>query len=94
MSLSNTAVPKYYGRFREAVIRGEIPVCEEIAMEMNRIDLLIENPGIYYDDDAVEGFIAYCENEMTLTDGSDLELLDSFKLWAEQVYGWFYFCRT
>lgn len=91
MSLSNTAVPKYYGRFRDAVIRGEIPVCKEISMEMNRIDQLIANPGVYYDDKAVEGFIAYCENELTLTDGSDLKLLDSFKLWAEQLYGWYYF---
>lgn len=89
--LSNTAVPKYYGRFRDAVIRGEIPVCKEISMEMNRIDQLIANPGVYYDDKAVEGFIAYCENELTLTDGSDLKLLDSFKLWAEQLYGWYYF---
>ena len=91
MSLSNTAVPKYYGRFRDAVIRGEIPVCKEVSMEMNRIDQLIANPGVYYDDQAVEGFIAYCENELTLTDGSDLKLLDSFKLWAEQLYGWYYF---
>ena len=91
MSLSNTAVPKYYGRFRDAVIRGEIPVCKEISMEMNRIDKLIANPGIYYDDKAVEGYIKYCENELTLTDGSDLKLLDSFKLWAEQVFGWYYF---
>ena len=91
MSLSNTAVPKYYGRFRDAVIRGEIPVNKEISMEMNRIDQLIANPGVYYDDEAVEGFIAYCENELTLTDGSDLKLLDSFKLWAEQLYGWYYF---
>lgn len=89
--LSNTAVPKYYGRFRDAVINGEIPVCKEVSMEMNRIDQLIANPGIYYDDEAVEGFIAYCENELTLTDGSDLKLLDSFKLWAEQLYGWYYF---
>ena len=91
MSLSNTAVPKYYGEFRRAVIRGEIPVCEEISLEMNRIDQLIDNPGIYYDDQAVEGFIKYCENELTLTDGSDLHLLDSFKLWAEQIFGWYYF---
>lgn len=91
MSLSNTAVPRYYGEFREAVIRGEIPVCREIEMEMNRIDSLIENPGVYYDDLAVEGFIKFCENELTLTDGSDLVLLDSFKLWAEQVFGWYYF---
>lgn len=91
MTLSNTAVPKYYGMFREAVIRGDIPVCEEISMEMNRIDALIENPGVYYDDQAVEGWIRFCENELTLTDGSDLNLLDSFKLWGEQVFGWFYF---
>ena len=91
MSLSNTAVPKYYGEFRRAVIRGEIPVCEEISLEMNRIDQLIDNPGIYYDDQAVEGFIKYCENELTLTDGTDLTLLDSFKLWAEQIFGWYYF---
>ena len=91
MALSNTAVPKYYGQFREAVIRGEIPVNKEISMEMNRIDDLIANPGIYYDDKAVEGWIAFCENELTLTDGSDLYLLDSFKLWGEQVFGWYYF---
>lgn len=91
MALSNTAVPRYYGKFREAVIRGEIPVCKEISMEMNRIDDLIANPGIYYDDKAVEGWIKYCEAEMTLTDGSDLHLLDSFKLWGEQVFGWYYF---
>lgn len=91
MALSNTAVPKYYGEFRDAVIRGDIPVCREISMEMNRIDDLIANPGVYYDDEAVEGFIQYCENELTLTDGSDLHLLDSFKLWAEQVFGWHYF---
>ena len=91
MSLSNTAVPIYYGRFREAVINGDIPVCKEISMEMNRIDKLIENPGVYYDDEAVEGFIRYCENELTLTDGSDLHLLDTFKLWAEQIFGWYYF---
>ena len=91
MALSNTAVPKYYGQFREAVIRGEIPVCKEISMEMNRIDDLIADPGIYYDDEAVEGFIEYCEEELTLTDGSDLNLLDSFKLWAEQIFGWYYF---
>ena len=89
--LSNTAVPKYYGEFREKVISGEIPVCEEVSMEMNRIDDLIANPGIYYDPAPVEGFIAYCENELTLTDGSDLHLLDSFKLWAEQVFCWYYF---
>lgn len=91
MALSNTAVPKYYGMFRDAVIRGEIPVCREISMEMNRIDDLIANPGVYYDEEAVEGWIAYCENELTLTDGSDLHLLDSFKLWGEQVFGWYYF---
>ncbi len=91
MALSNTAVPKYYGLFRDAVIRGEIPVNKEIDMEMQRIDELVANPGIYYDDRAVEGWIAYCENEMTLTDGSDLNLLDSFKLWGEQVFGWYYF---
>lgn len=89
--LSNTAVPKYYGRFRDAVMRGEIPVCREISMEMNRIDALIANPGVYYDALAVEGYIKYCENELTLTDGSDLKLLDSFKLWAEQLFGWYYF---
>lgn len=91
MALSNTAVPRYYGEFRDAVIRGEIPICEEISMEMNRIDELIENPGIWYDDQAIEGFISYCENELTLTDGEDLHLLDSFKLWAEQIFGWYYF---
>ena len=86
MSLSNTATPKYYALFRDAVIRGEIPVCKEVSMEMNRIDELIANPGIYYDDQAVEGWIAYCESELTLTDGSDLKLLDSFKLWGEQIF--------
>ena len=91
MALSNTATPKYYGQFREAVIRGEIPVCKEISMEMNRIDDLIANPGIWYDDQAVEGFISFCESELTLTDGEDLKLLDSFKLWAEQIFGWYYF---
>lgn len=89
--LSNTATPRYYGEFRDAVLRGEIPVCREISMEMNRIDELIRNPGIYYDENAIDGFVAYCENELTLTDGSDLHLLDSFKLWAEQVFGWYYF---
>lgn len=89
--LSNTATPKYYGQFRDAVIRGEIPVCKEISMEMNRIDQLIANPGVWYDELAVEGFIKYCENELTLTDGSDLKLLDSFKVWAEQIFGWYYF---
>jgi phage terminase large subunit-like protein len=91
MSLSNTSVPKYYGMFRDAVIRGEIPVCNEISMEMNRIDDLVANPGIYYDDEAVEGWIRYCESELTLTDGSDLNMLDSFKVWGEQVFGWYYF---
>ena len=91
MALSNTAVPKYYGQFRDKVLAGEIPVCEEISMEMNRIDNLIKNPGVYYDDAAIDGFIAYCESEMTLTDGSDLVLLDSFKLWAEALLSWFYF---
>ena len=91
MALSNTATPKYYGMFRDAVIRGEIPVCEQISMEMNRIDALIANPGIWYDDQAIQGFINFCENELTLTDGDDLRLLDSFKLWAEQIFGWYYF---
>ena len=91
MALSNTATPRYYGAFREAVMRGEIPICEEIALEMNRIDDLIANPGIWYDDQAIQGFINYCENELTLTDGEDLHLLDSFKLWAEQIFGWYYF---
>lgn len=89
--LSNTAVPKYYGQFRDAVIRGEIPVCREISMQMNRIDALIANPGVWYDEDAVEGFIRFCEKELVLTDGSDLKLLDSFKLWAEDLLGWYYF---
>lgn len=91
MSLSNTATPKYYGEFKDAVLRGEIPVCKEISMEMNRIDDLIDNPGIYYDDKAIDGFIDYCEKELTLTDGSDLHLLDTFKLWAESIFAWFYF---
>jgi len=91
MSLSNTATPKYYGMFRDAVMRGEIPVCREISMEMNRIDDLIANPGIWYDDEAIDGFIDYCESELTLTNGEDLHLLDSFKLWAEQIFGWYYF---
>ena len=91
MALSNTAIPRYYGQFREAVMRGEIPVCKEISMEMNRIDDLIANPGVWYDDQAVEGFVRFCENELTLTDGSDLKLLDTFKLWAEQIFGWYYF---
>ena len=91
MALSNTATPKYYGKFRDAVIRGEIPVCREISMEMNRIDELIANPGVWYDDEAVEGFISFCENELTLTDGEDLHLLDTFKLWSEQIFGWYYY---
>ena len=91
MALSNTATPIYYGQFRDAVIRGEIPICKEIEMEMNRIDDLIADPKYYYDDEAINGFIAYCEEELTLTDGEDLRLLDSFKLWAEQVFGWYYF---
>lgn len=91
MRLSNTATPKYYSQFRESVRRGEIPVCREISMEMNRIDSLIANPGIYYDGAVEEGFIEYCENELTLTDGGDLKLLDSFKLWSEQVFGWYYY---
>lgn len=91
MALSNTAVPKYYGMFRDAVIAGEIPVCQEISMEMNRIDDLIDNPMYYYDEDAIEGWVKYCEAELTLTDGSDLFLLDTYKLWAEQVFGWYYF---
>lgn len=91
MALSNIAVPKYYGLFRDAVVRGEIPICETISMEMNRIDALIDNPGIWYDEDAVEGFIRYCEAELTLTDGEDLVLLDSFKLWSEQIFGWYYY---
>ena len=90
-NLSNTAVPKYYGKFRDAVIRGEIPVCREISMQMNRIDSLIANPGVWYDSEAVEGFIRFCENELVLTDGSDLKLLESFKLWAEDLLGWYYF---
>lgn len=94
MALSNTATPIYYGQFRDAVMRGEIPICREIEMEMARIEDLIANPGIYYDDQAVEGWIAYCEQELTLTDGSDLKLLDSFKLWGEQVFGWYYFVET
>ena len=93
MALSNTATPKYYGQFRDAVMRGEIPICKEIEMEMNRIDDLIANPGVWYDDEAIDGFISYCENELTLTDGEDLHLLDSFKLWAEQIFGWYYFVK-
>lgn len=91
MALSNTATPIYYGRFRDQVLRGETLVCETIAMEMNRIDALIKNPGVYYDDQAINGFVKYCENELTLTDGADLVLLDTFKLWAEQIFGWYYF---
>lgn len=91
MALSSTAVPIYYGQFRDAVISGEIPVNKEISMEMNRIDDLIRNPGIYYDDKAVEGFMKFCEAELTLTDGSPLHLLDTFKVWTEQVFGWWYF---
>lgn len=91
MALSNTATPIYYGMFRDAVIRGEIPVNEEVSMEMNRIDALIDNPKYYYDDEAINGFIAYCENELTLTNGEDLKLLDTFKLWSEQIFGWYYF---
>ena len=91
MALSNTATPYYYGKFRDAVIRGEIPVNREVSMEMNRIDDLIANPNYYYDSDAINGYIKFCERELTLTDGSDLNLLDSFKLWAEQIFGWYYF---
>lgn len=91
MTLSNTAIPKYYAQFRESVLKGDIPVCKEVSMEMNRIDSLIDNPGIFYDDEAVDGFIDFCENELTLTDGADLILLDTFKLWSEQVFGWYYF---
>ena len=91
MGMSNTATPIYYGRFKEEVLRGEIPVCKEISMEMNRIDALIANPGVYYDPAPVEGYIAFCENELTLTDGGDLKLLDTFKIWAEQIFGWYYF---
>ena len=91
MALSNIATPKYYGKFRDAVIRGEIPICKEISMEMNRIDSLIANPGVWYDDEAVDGFVEFCENELTLTNGEDLRLLDTFKLWAEQIFGWYYY---
>lgn len=91
MALSNTATPRYYGEFRDAVLKGKIPVCKEISMEMNRIDDLIANPGVYYDEEAINGFIKYCETELTLTDGSPLFLLDTFKLWAEQLFGWYYF---
>ena len=91
MALSNTATPIYYGQFRDAVLRGEIPVCEEVSMEMNRIDNLIADPRYWYDDQAINGFINFCENELTLTDGTDLHLLDSFKLWSEQIFGWYYY---
>lgn len=91
MALSNTATPKYYGRFRDAVLRGDILVCKEIEMEMNRIDSWIANPGIWYDENAINGFVEYCECELTLTDGEDLHLLDSFLLWAEEIFGWYYF---
>jgi hypothetical protein len=91
MGLSNTAVPQYYGQFRDAVLRGDIPVNREVSYEMNRIDALIANPNYYYDDEAINGFVLYCENELTLTDGTDLHLLPSFKLWAEQIFGWYYF---
>src|SRR4051812_7310901 len=91
VGLSNTAVPIYYGQFRNAVMQGSIPVNREVSLEMNRIDALIANPNIFYDDQAVEGFIRFCENELTLTDGSDLHLLFTFKLWAEQIFGWYYF---
>jgi hypothetical protein len=94
VTLSNTATPKYYGAFREAVLRGDIPVCEEISLQMNRIDALIADPNFYYDDEAIDGFVRYCENELTLTDGSDFFLLDSFKLWAEDLLGWFYFVEA
>lgn len=93
MALSNTAVPKYYGMFRDAVLRGEIPINREIEMEMHRIDDLIEDPNCYYDDEAVEGWIAFCEGELTLTDGSELVMLDTFKLWGEQIFGWYYYVR-
>ena len=91
MALSNTATPIYYGRFRDAVMRGEIPVCRNISLEMNRIDQLIANPNIYYDDSAIEGWVRFCDNELTLTDGSDMHLLDTFKLWGESIFGWYYF---
>ena len=93
MAFSNRAVPKYYGQFRDSVLRGEIPVNREISMEMNRIDALIANPSIYYDDQAVEGFVRYCEAELTLTDGTDFYMLPTFKLWAEQIFGWYYFVQ-
>ena len=92
MALSNTATPVYYGQFRKAVMSGEIPVNKEIAMEMNRIDDLIANPGVYYDEEAINGFVEFCESELTLTDGTDLHLLDSFKLWAEQIFGLVLLC--
>lgn len=91
MSLSNTAVPIYYGEFRDEVLNGSIPVCSEISMQMNIIDQLIESPDFYYDDEAVNGWVDFCENELTLTDGSDLHLLDTFKLWGEDIFGWYYF---
>ena len=91
MGLSNTAVPIYYGSFREKVLAGKIPVNEYVSMEMNRIDDLIANPGIYYDENAINGWISYCENEMVLNDGSDFNMMDSFKLWGEQIFGWYYF---
>ena len=91
MSISNTATPIYYGKFREQVLRGAIPVSREVSLEMERIDDLIDNPNFYYDDKAVEGFIKYCENECTLTDGGDLKLLATFKLWSEQIFGWYYY---
>ena len=91
MALSNTATPKYYGLFRDAVMSGKIPICKAVELEMYRIDALIDNPGYWYDNRAVEGFIHFCENEMTLTDGEDLHLLDSFKLWAEEIFGWYYY---
>ena len=89
--LSNKATPIYYGKFRDQVLRGNIPVCKEVAMQMNRIDRLIDDPRFYYDDEAIDGYTAFCENELTLTDGSPLTLLDTFKLWAEDVFGWWYF---
>ena len=91
MPLSNTATPKYYGQFKAKILKGEIPINKEIEMEMNRIDKLIANPGIYYDEKAVEGWIKFCESELTLTDGSEVHMLDSFKLWGEQIFGWYYF---
>lgn len=89
--LSNTAIPRYYGEFRDSVLRGDIPVNQKLSLEMNRIDYLISNPGIYYDDQAVNGWVRFCENELTLTDGSDFQMLDSFKLWGEEVFGWYYY---